>query len=188
MGIKPRQKKTLKDHAQPRQRKRDENGNIVIDMTVKNDDDFLSVYSGGEAPIISSDVAEFIESSTRSLSPREKYTLIIHSDCIDEKEKNEYDLAIKEYYAEKYFANRKELRINRIIILLLMTVGIFVLSLAFHVENHIWSEVIDIAAWVFLWEVVDIWVFKNRKLNIIARRCLAFMDMKVEYKNIEKNK
>lgn len=185
--MKPRQNKIPKDYAQSRQRKRDENGNIVIDMTVKNDDDFLSVYSGSEAPIISSDVADFIENSTRSLPPQQAYTLRIHSNCIDDKEKIEYDSAIKEYYAEKYFANKKELRINRIIVLLLLMAGVLVLSLAFQVENHIWSEVIDIAAWVLLWEAVDIWAFKNRELNIKAKRCLAFMDMKVEYMNI-KNK
>lgn len=63
--------------------------------------------------------------------------------------------------------------------------GVLVLSLAFQVENHIWSEGIDIAAWVLLWEAVDIWVFKNRELSIKAKRCLAFMDMKVEYMDIE---
>jgi len=184
--MKLRQKKIPKAYARLKQRKRDENGNIVIDMSVKSDDDFLSVYSGGESPIISSDVADFIENNTRSLSPREKYTLIVHSDCIDDKEKDEYNSAIKEYYAEKYFANRKELRINRIIVLLLFMAGVLVLSLAFQIENHIWSEVIDIAAWVLLWEAVDIWAFKNRELNIKAKRCLAFMDMKVEYMDIEK--
>ena len=167
-----------------REHLRDGSGNVILNMTVKNDDAFLSPYSGIGAPIISSEVADFIESNTHSLSPRESYTLRIHSDCIDEGEKIEYDSAIKEYYAEKYFANRKDLKINRIISFFLLAVGILILSVAFHIEHHIWSEVVDIAAWVLLWEAVDIWVFKIRGLHITAMRCLAFMNMNIEYKRI----
>lgn len=69
--------KKMKSLAQARQRKRDGESNVIIDMTVNNDDAFLSSFSGTDVPIISSDVADFIESSTRSLSPRERYTLCI---------------------------------------------------------------------------------------------------------------
>ena len=167
-------------------RLRDEGGNVIIDMTVKNDDGVLSPYSGVGAPTISSDVADFIENSTHSLSPKESYTLRIHSDCIDDGERQEYDTAIREYYTEKYFANRRDQRANRIIALILLAVGILVLSVAFHIEHHVWSEVVDIAAWVLLWEAVDIWVFKIRELNVSALRYLAYMNMNVEYKEITK--
>lgn len=150
-------------------------------MTVKNDDDFLSVYSTSETPVITTDVAEFIENSTHSISPREMYSLHIHSNCIDDHEKKEYVEAIKEYYAEKYIASKKELRHNRMIIATLALAGILVLALAFHIENAVWSEVIDIAAWVLLWEAVDTGIFKNREINLRCQRYLAYMSMQVEY-------
>ncbi|MBE6685414.1 MAG: hypothetical protein E7592_07205 [Ruminococcaceae bacterium] len=178
--------KKMKSLAQARQRKRDGESNVIIDMTVNNDDAFLSSFSGTDVPIISSDVADFIESSTRSLSPRECYTLCIKSNCIDEKEKVQYASAIKEYYSAKYLENSKELRANWIIALLLLLTGVLVLALAFRVEHYIWSEVIDIAAWVLLWEAVDIWALKNRALMIRRKRYLAFANMNVKYENIEK--
>lgn len=168
-----------------RRHQRDEDGNIIINMTVKNDDDFLSVYSTSETPVITTDVAEFIENSTHSISPREQFALHIHSNCIDEGEKTEYAAAIKEYYAEKYIANKKELKLNRIIISILTLAGIIVLALAFQIENAVWSEVIDIAAWVLLWEAVDIGVFKNREINLKRQRYLAYMSMKIVYHPIE---
>lgn len=168
-----------------RRHQRDKDGNIIVNMTVKNDDDFLSVYSTSETPVISTDVAEFIENSTHSISPREHFALHIHSNCIDEGEKTEYAAAIKEYYAEKYIANKKELNLNRIIISILTLAGIIVLALAFQIENAVWSEVIDIAAWVLLWEVVDIGVFKNREINLRRQRYLAYMSMKIVYHPIE---
>lgn len=104
------QKKRAKAYTQARLRKRDGNGNIIIDMTVSNDDDFLSVYSTSDTPVISTDVAAFIENSAHSISVRESIALHIHSNCIDDEEKMEYASAMKEYYAEKYVASREELR------------------------------------------------------------------------------
>ncbi len=178
-------KKEVNERLSDRRHKRDEDGCVIIDMTVKNDDDFLSVYSTNETPIISTDVAEFIENSTHSISPRDRFALHIHSNCIDESEKTEYAAAIKEYYAEKYIANKKELNLNRIIISILTLVGIIVLALAFQIENAVWSEVIDIAAWVLLWEAVDIGVFKNREINLRRQRYLAYMSMNIVYHRIE---
>ena len=179
-------KKKAKACIQARLRKRDSDGNIIIDMTVSNGDDFLSVYSTSHTPVISTDVAAFIENSGHSISVRESIALHIHSNCIDDGEKMEYASAMKEYYAEKYVASRKELRLNRIIALLLLIAGVLVLTFAFHIEHHLWSEVIDIAAWVLLWEAVDIWAFKNRELVLLSKRYLAFMNMKVEYLHMEK--
>ena len=153
----------------------------IINMTVKDDSDFLSVYSQREAPFISSDVAEFIESSSHSLRPGQPLALHIHSDCIDDGEKEDYRVGIREYYSEKYIASKRELRFSLWAVILLALAGIGTLVLAFGIDHHIWSEVIDIAAWVFLWEAVDIGVFKLREINLNRKRYLSYISMKVEY-------
>ncbi|MBQ9162207.1 MAG: hypothetical protein IJX74_02920 [Clostridia bacterium] len=159
----------------------DADGRAVINMTVRDDSDFLSVYSERETPFISSDVAEFIESSSHSLRPGQSLTLRIHSDCIDDGERQDYREGIQEYYSEKYIAAKRELRFNLFAVIMLALAGIATLILAFGVDNNIWSEVIDIAAWVFLWESVDIGVFKLREINANRRRYLSYISMKVEY-------
>ncbi|MBR2926594.1 MAG: hypothetical protein IKC31_03330 [Clostridia bacterium] len=167
----------------------DEEGRAIIDMTVSDDSSFLSVYSKHASPVISSEVAEFIENSTRSLPPKQALTLRIHSDCIDGREKELYRSAIGEYYSEKYHAERNELQFNFWAVLFLTLAGVVALVLAFWVDHHIWSEVIDIAAWVFLWEAVDIGAFKNRESRHMRRRCLSYLSMKIEYvplKNAQK--
>lgn len=175
-----------KVQTQGRRQKLDCDGNIIVNMTVKNDDDFLSVYSTNEVPVISSEVAEFLENSTDSALPRDSFTLRIYSDCIDEAEKEEYASAIKEYYAEKYLANKNERKRNGIVITALSILGILVLALAFQIDHAVWSEVVDIAAWVLLWEAVDIGVFKNREKSLLSRRYKAFMSMKAEFYPLEK--
>ena len=150
-------------------------------MTVQDDSDFLSVYSEYDTPVISTEVAEFIENSTHSLRPSQPLTLQIHSDCIDDRERQDYRAAIREYYEGKYIASKKEFRFSITAVLVLALAGIITLALAFQIDHHIWSEVVDIAAWVFLWEAVDIAVFRNRESNRMRKRYLSYMCMKVEY-------
>lgn len=164
---------------------KDEDGRAILRMSVKNDDDFLSVFSKGETPVISSDVADFIEDGISAIPPQESLTLEIHSCCIDEEEKRLYPQAIREYYTQKYIANKQELRHNFFVCLFLFLTGLatlaFGLYFSYRFSNEVGAEVIDIAAWVLLWEAVDISVFSNRALRLKERRCLACLDMKVVF-------
>lgn len=170
---------------------RDGEGRIVINMTVKDDSDFLSVFSQSDTPVIGSEVAEFIENSTSSILPKEQLTLRIHSGCIDDTEKELYREGIREYYSEKSIANARELRRNNVVSLLLLIAGVLVLALQlvleYRFDSVIWAEVIDIAAWVFLWEAADIRFFGNRSLQLKNRRYRSYLSMKIEYVDIAKN-
>lgn len=162
----------------------DGEGRIVINMTVSDDSDFLSVFSAKSTPVISSGVADFLESSVSSLPPGAPLTLRIHGSCIDEREKELYRTAIGEYYAEKYSANEREFKRNNISVLLLAISGVLVLALNVFLgkaQSLIGSEVIDIIAWVLLWEAVDLGVFAGRSLRLARKRFSALRSMKVEY-------
>lgn len=166
----------------------DDSGRIVIDMVVKDDSDFLSVFSANQTPVISSDVAEFIENSTHSIRAGEPLTLRIKSNCIDNDEKELYKKAIKEYYSERYVAGARELKRNNVASLILALAGIFALIVAlflqYSFDSLIWAEVVDIAAWVFLWETVDIIFFKTRHLRNNQKRYASFINMNIEYQDI----
>lgn len=174
-------KKGLKAEKHSRQYKRDAEKHIIISMNVKDDDDFLSVFSQSSTPVINNNVAEFIENSTMNISPSEKLTLEICSNCIDDKEKADYKAAIKEYFTEKYIANQHEMKRNTIIAALLALTGFIILALAICVKNVVWAELIDIIAWVFLWEAVDINFFRNKSLRLKQRRYLSYITMNIIY-------
>ena len=174
-----------------RRYQRDAENRIIVNMTVNDDSNFLSVFSQSETPVISTEVADFIENSTDSVLPKEQLTLRIHIDCIDDREKELYKKGIKEYYNEKSIANARELKRNNIIAALLTILGIFVLVLQLFFEyklsNLIWSEFIDIVAWVLLWEAVDISAFENRSLRLKKQRYLSCISMKIEYVGMTKD-
>lgn len=182
-------KRDIRSQICKKKHERSADGSVIINMTVKDDKDFLSVFSSGDTPVISSEVAEFLETNTQSILPNEDLTLRIHSSCIDETEKDEYRQAIKEYYTEQYIANNRELKRNSLISALLAFIGAVILALAFLIDNQtlnpLWSEIVDIIAWVFLWEAVDISAFKNKGLRLKKTRCLSFIAMNVEYKEVK---
>ena len=80
------------------------------------------------------------------------------------------------------------LKKNHLIALALGVIGIFVLAAAIVVgyfyESAIWAEVIDIVAWVFLWEAVDIAFLETRKLKLDRQKYIAYVMMDIEYENI----
>ena len=72
-----------------------------------------------------------------------------------------------------------------LILVLVLFLGALVLAgaiiLDYTVSSAIWSEIIDIIAWVLIWESADISLFNNSGLRIKKKRFSAFVDMKIEY-------
>jgi hypothetical protein len=145
----------------------------------------------GDAPVISGAVAECIEASAEGVRPGEALTLKIKSGCIDEAEKARYRAAVKTYYTGKYIAAGRELSRNRTVSLLLAAAGVLVLALALIFEQRIapvWAEVLDIVAWVFLWEATDIWFLSSAKLRRERRRCISLVAMQVDFEALDEKK
>ena len=178
-------KKEADRQMKARKYKRDDDGRVIIQMNVKDDANFLSEFSESATPVISTEVAEFIENETSAVPPNEDFTLQVYNDCIDDREEKVYSAAIKEYYMQKYIANEREIKRNRFAVLLLGIAGILVLAAElifdYRVGNALWSSVIDIVAWVLLWEAVDIGVLEARVTAIKRKRFLAYLSMKTEY-------
>lgn len=164
---------------------RDEQGRCIINMCVKNDDDFLSPFSATDTPVISPEVAEFVENSTCLSAPGEQFVLRIKSDCIDDAEKELYQTAIREYYTQKYIANDRELRHRRRLAWAMGAVGVLILALAifweYRFSSLVWAEFIDIVAWVFIWEAVYAEQFDNRKRRLQKRSYLSYLSMEIQF-------
>ena len=154
-------------------------------MTVTNDDDFLSPYSPTASPIVSSDVAEFLENGANKFLPKQKMQLDVHSDCIDDNEKVIYDKAIRNYFSLKLDGMKQALSRNLIVSIVFTIIGIIglaaMLLLDHFFDNAIWVEVVDIFAWVFVWEAVDQFFIERRKLQLDCKKYQAFVEMQINY-------
>ncbi|OLA93334.1 MAG: hypothetical protein BHW64_07045 [Candidatus Melainabacteria bacterium LEY3_CP_29_8] len=161
------------------------NGDIIL--TIINDDNFLSPYSPTYKPIISSEVAEFIENCANEYHPKTNLILNIYSNCIDENEKETYNNAIKNYFTLKLNDVTREIKRTVFTGILFSIVGIIVLALMFLLSNleakAIWIECVNIFAWVFLWEGVDKLFIERNKLLLKISRLSSFINMKINYYN-----
>ncbi len=163
-------------------------GNHSIRMTVRDDGEFLSPYSETDTPVISSEVADFLDNSALAFHQSEGLTLDIYSDCIDEEEQKVYSRAIRNYYALRQVACERDLRRNTVVALIMTIVGVIALAfmavLSHHGVKDIWVECVDIFAWVFLWEAVDQYFIERRGAKLRQKRNAAFMEMKVRFHSL----
>ena len=164
---------------------RDEDGRAVIELTVLRDEGFLSDFSAGTRPVISGEVAQYLEESAMRFLSKEPICIKIYGDCIDKMEEKLYIDGLKEYYVRRYTENRRSLHRNRWIAAIMLLVGVValavVLTLSLLKRVEILVEVLDIFAWVFLWEAVDLFFLEGGVLRMKQRRFLRFIDAKVEF-------
>ena len=178
-------KEVLEKTKKEQQFKYDEDNRLIINMEIQNADNILDEFSRTDYPIISTQIAEYIEKVTTALKPIEKFTLRIHSDCIDDNEKMIYSKAIKNYYTDKYLVDNRKLKKDKKVSLILGINGVLILILVIileYLENSVlWMRVFDIVAWVFIWEAVAIIAFKCKELKINQLKYLNLIDMKIEF-------
>ena len=161
----------------------------TINMTVLDDSEFLSPYSETNTPVISGDVAEFLENGANAARPKDNFELNMYSNCIDADKQTRYEQAIRNYFSLKLNAEHRELNRNNITSLLFAIIG--VVGLAFMIicdqvlnMKAIWVECIDIFAWVFLWEAVDQFFIERRKIMRKRRRLRNLAEMPIRFKSL----
>ena len=179
-------RKELQNRQSGRERERDDEGRVIIDFCVHSDDDFLSPYSLRSNAELSINASEFIERSLETVPVKEQVRLRVHSNVITKEEEKAYKQAIKEYYEERFEAVQREKKRLFVIATLMALIGVFALTVMIGLEvagkhTAVLSEVIDIFAWVFLWEAVDLFFFETTSLRIKAWRYLALSACVVEY-------
>lgn len=156
-----------------------------INMTVSDDSDFLSPYSPVASPIVSGDVAEFLENGANKFLPKQQIELNVRSNCIDGEEQVLYDKAIRNYFNLKLDGMKLALRRNLIVSVIFTVIGILGLVAMVLIDHFfgsaVWTEVVDIFAWVFVWEAVDQFFIERRKLLLERKKYQAFTNVNINW-------
>lgn len=156
-----------------------------INVSVSDDSQFLSPLSEIGKPVISSEVAEFLENSAKEYAPPQALRLTISSKCIDEDEKPKYCQAIRNHFSLKLSDTKREIKRKSVLSLVFFVVGIIALAamLFLRAKNigDVWTECVDIFAWVFLWEAVDQFFIERSNLILREKRLKNFVEMEIIY-------
>jgi len=144
----------------------DEKGRGVIRMTVRDESEFLSPYALSGMPDLNSEVADFLEGAAMNLRPEEEIVVEVSGSVSDEK-KSEYRAAIRNHYrAGVREADRKlseNARMSFVFALIAAVVLSVYVALEIKFDNFVVLQLVDITAWVFMWEAVDL-IFLERKI------------------------
>ena len=167
---------------------KDEEGRSLIEIKVDNKDSVLSSFSTKEA-IISNELAEFINHQLRPMTLTNGIHLNLICDDITDEEKKIYDSAIRNYYKHELIEKNRELTRNKVLVWVMGILGTIILavSILLNVLERltVFASVIDIVAWVLLWEAVDLHIFQRPKIEIEELRAYEIANSIITYNEIK---
>jgi len=166
-----------------------ENGDRLIKLHVNDVDYFLSPLSVDGVPCISDETAFLLNYYLKNMSvdSDEKIFFEITGHNLSLAEQDLYRKAIKNYYREEFLDVQDDMKLNRRNTVLMLISGAFFILLRILLPLTIgWRtdflEPINIVAWVFLWEAVELQIFKRPKLKEIQIRNLKILEADIEFK------
>lgn len=160
----------------------------IINIHVKEDSGFLSPYSIDGKEVISSELATFLEDAVKEIPPTREIHLEISGDTIDAHEQEVYPRAIHQYYKSQLIDIDRKLKRNKTSALIMLLIGIAVLGVYIALslslsDAHVFVEVIDIAAWVFVWEAVDLFFISRKEMLWEKKKYHHLYHASVSFKN-----
>ena len=157
---------------------------IIIDIYFYKKELILSPFFSNKY-MISNELMEFLCKEIQSDYLSKKIILNFNNNDISSGERSIYKKAIH-YTYEKLFEeiNLKIKRMN-IISFLMFMIWFIILGLAVVVKsiklNTIFIEVFQIIAWVFVWDSVDIFVFKRNRLKELRNKYAVLNNVNVVF-------
>ena len=148
----------------------DTNGRGVIDVGAENYEDIFSYYDLEGENVLDKEFDEFLESKADAIPLKQEIAIHFHVKNANDSKCEEMDRAIKNHYKRELRALNRKLHKTNLFTLYMFFMGL--VCTALHVVTtevlnlyHVIPYLIDIAAWVFLWETIDQFFLHRRKIK-----------------------
>lgn len=133
------------------------NESVVIDIKVENTEQIFSSYSYNKNDRLNKNLSEYIEEKSKRVFLSKNIRLNFHSS--ESINKEELQKSIKSHYGEEKIDAREELIKSNIFTIIMMALGFITLVLLVTLHNKSFMNfyfemILEIAAWVFIWEAV----------------------------------
>lgn len=147
----------------------DANGRGIIDVGAENYDDVFSYYDLDGESVLDREFEEFLEAKADAIPMNKELALHFHVKNATEGKRDEIDRTIKTNYKRVVRAYNRKLHRNTMftiymLFMFLVFFAIYVPLIIFNVHFAV-QFVVEIAAWVFLWEAVDQWFIHRREIK-----------------------
>jgi hypothetical protein len=166
-------------------RKAPEDGRYNVSITIDGEAELFSPLSENREPRLSSEVAEFIECTAEKVPRGELVRLnIITESEVAEGERERIGAAVQRHFIQAYEKESRQRKKLRFIALIMAIIGVLALTVVIGLglsglRGEVTAEVIDIFAWVFIWEAIDIYFLRSRESIITELRYLALAEAEI---------
>ena len=168
----------------------DDEGREIVDITISDSENLLSIYNPDGKKIISTEMASVIDNSTKSTSINKDIHLRFSCNSNSPEKEDIYKQAIKNYYLNEFADKERRLHNNFLITIFVFVMAVLFLALFFILEkvNCPWylNYFIEIVAWVFAWETVDLIFFQRQLIRYEQRKDLQIIYAHITFLEIEK--
>lgn len=166
----------------------DSEGRALITVKATSEQKIFSEFDYDSGEKLNSDLVQYIWDKAEFVPINRDIKIKIYTGKTT-KEKP-VDNAIRGSFKKDYIALKAECRRNlwfsfAMLFIGLLFLGFLFLSYAFFKNDYV-DAVIDIAAWVFLWEAVDSFFLRRSELNHKKRILLKLVTAKIEVVKLEK--
>ena len=163
----------------------DPGGNSIVNVSVAEDDDFLSPYGDSENLVISEEMAGYLKNATNGIPVKDDLHFKIKCSDVNKHNESKFRMAIHNYYSNQFIEIERKLKFNAFgvlatFILALVFLGVWALLDHFHVVEVV-TLIVEIVAWVFMWEAVDLFFFQRSYLRHKKNRILQLLNAKVSF-------
>ena len=147
----------------------DSNGRGVIDVGAENYDDVFSYYDLDGENVLDKEFNDFLEAKADAIPLKKELALHFHVKNANESKREEIDKTIKNHYKRELRALNRKLHRNAMftlymVFMFLVFFAVYVPLVIFDVHFAV-QFIVDIVAWVFLWEAVDQWFLHRREIK-----------------------
>ena len=140
----------------------------IVNIKVENKEQIISSYSYDENDKFNKDLAEFITTKTKRTHLSQNIKLNFYSK--EHIEQKEIETTLKNHFNEERLETKDELKKFNIFTIIMLTLGILTFSILVALYNRSFNNfyfemILEIAAWVFIWESVETTFLRRPKIR-----------------------
>ena len=155
--------------------KEDDDGKAVIEAKIENSNDIFSKFNYDDGDKLTPDFTDFLWEKSRLVPINKDLRVNLYTN--NEIQDTAVEKALKDHFKYEYIETKKEMQHLKQFSLVNLILGVIALAvllvLSNVLNNYILVTVIDILAWVFVWEAFDAFFLershKKRKLLYLQK-------------------
>lgn len=162
----------------------DKEGRAIIDVGLKNSDDFFSPYSYLSSELMNPEVEDYINTYENGIPKQDEISINIYTESsTSNDEKKRIREAVERHHAEELLDIKEKIINNRVLGTIFSVLGLLILLLGALAHKFLYSyyldAVISVIGWLFLWDGMEIIFYDQKELKRQKIRSMRLMNAKV---------